>query len=133
MFTLLRNYRTLFMSAISLNLEGNLASFDADSDQDISSSEVQALLEQSPEAVRAIDLAEVETLEAAAELAWNINLEDGLNTIEQKTIQYLASKILKLTGESIRDGSIDGNIWGWSRADIALASGMEIWSNTDIW
>lgn len=132
MFTLIRNYRAMFMLMIANKLEGNLASFDADQDSDISSSEVQALLEQSPEAREAVDLAEVETLEAAAELADNIDFSDGLSSIEQKTIQYLATKILKLNGQNIEDGSIDGNIGRGSRADLALATGMDIASNEDV-
>jgi len=98
MFTFIHNYKKLIVSLVSADLEGNLQAFDADGDMDISSEEVKDLLEQSPEAREAVDLAEVETLEAAIDLISTEEIETSGNekTIEQKTLQYIATKILKL-------------------------------------
>jgi len=120
------------MLMVANDLEWNLPDFDANQDSDISSEEVKALLEQSPEAKEAVDLAEVETLEAAAELARNIDTTEKLSWIDQKTIQYLATKILKLTWGEVSDGSIDGAIWPNSIKDINAATGLTIESKDDI-
>lgn len=131
MFTLLRNYRTLFMMCIANNLETSVDAFDTTDDDILDATETKALLE-SPEAKRIVGLAEVDTLEATVDISSNIDFSDGLSKFEQQTIQYLATKIQKLNGWAIQDGSIDGNIGRGSRIDIAAASGMNISSNADI-
>jgi len=128
MFTIIDNYKKLMVSLVTAGLEGNLQAFDADGDMDISAEEVKDLLEQSPEAREAVDLAEVETLEAAIDLMPSEEIETSGNekTIEQKTLQYIATKILKLRGETVHDGSIDGDIGRNSIKDIAAATGIDI-------
>lgn len=125
MFTLLRNYRTMFMLTVCKSFEGDVAKFNTTDDDQLDASETQALLESS-EAKEIVGLAEVDTLESAVDLAGNIDLTDGLSVMEQKTLQYLATKILRLTGQGVEDGSIDGNIGKGSRADINLATGLNI-------
>lgn len=131
MFTFIRNFRTLFMLTLTHNLEWAVNAFDTTDDDTLDATETQALLE-SPEAKNIVGLAEVDTLEAAVDVSKNIDFSDTLNTFEQQTIQYLATKILKLNRLPIQDGSIDGNIGRGSRADIAAASDMIISSNADI-
>ncbi len=82
--------------------------------------------------MRAAGVAEVETLDAASILAQSIDVSDGLDTMEQRTLQYLATKILKLTDMPVKDGSIDGNIGRNSLADINSVTGLNLTSKADI-
>lgn len=132
MFTLLRNYKALFMMCVENYLEGPAANYDTNRDGDISAQEAKNLLSEKQDAMRAVETAEVETLEAATELAKNIDLSDGLDKMEQKTIQYLASKILKLQGKDVADGSIDGNIGNNSITDINEATQLQLQDKSKI-
>ena len=132
MFTLIQNYKILLGMCMTHSLEGAAARFDGNNDGDLQDEgEIQALIE-SREARDIVDLAEVETLEAAVDFAGSVDLSDGMNSIEQKTIQYLATKIQRLKGEPVSDGSIDGQIGRGSRTDIQNASGINIGSNADV-
>jgi hypothetical protein len=97
------------MLTVAQNLEQAVDSFDTTDDDQLDATEAQALLE-SKEAKNIVGLAEVDTLAASVDLTANIDFTDGLNKFEQQTIQYLATKIQKLTGGDVKDGSIDGNI-----------------------
>lgn len=112
---------------VANSLEGPVANYDANEDNDISADELRALLESSPEAREASTLAEVETLEAALEIVPTQEVETaGRNSsIEQKTLQYIATKILRFRGETVHDGSIDGDIGTNSLRDIKNASGID--------
>lgn len=129
MFTLLRNYKAMFMMCIVNCLESSVAQFDTDNDWNIEDSgEITALLE-AEEAREIAALAEVDTLDAALSYA-RTSLQTDVNrdssSIEQKTVQYLATKILHLRGEAVQDGSIDGKIGNWSIADIEAAANVTL-------
>ena len=123
MFTLIRNYRTLFMMCIAnyQQMEAGNA-FDTDASGSISLEEYEALL-VSPEA-RAIEAsAQVDALEAAVDVASTVISEEvtfdtSISTIEEKTVQFLTSKIIRLRGGTPADSSLDGNIGRNSKRDI---------------
>lgn len=132
MFTLLRNLEIMFLNSIFSQLEGNLWNYDTNRDGDLSATEASNLLSEKVEAKRALELTEVETLEAAVELAYNIDFADGLNTIEQKTIQYLSAKALKLQWDQVNDGSIDGKIGVNSLKDLNTVTGLDLKDASEI-
>lgn len=127
MFTLIRNYKTLLKMCVANSLEGAANAFDVDGNRDISREEYEALL-ASPEARAIEEATQLDALEAALDITQEIITEpvtcDRSNaSIEQKTIQFLTTKILSLRGETVRDSSLDGRLGTNSIADIRAVLG----------
>ncbi len=131
MFTGIKIIKTVFLATLYNSFEG-ASRYDTDSDGDISAQEAEKLLSEKPKAQEATKLAEVETLDGALDLMDTIDLSDGLNPMEQKTIQYVITKGLRLNGQGVKDGSIDGIIGTNSLADINNLTGLNLGSRDEI-
>ena len=115
MFTLIRNYKTLFKMCMAnyQQVEAGNA-FDTDASGTISPEEYEAML-ASPEARVIEEATQLDALEAAVDVVTGIITEPitcdrRTSTLQQKTIQFLTTRILRLRGETVRDNSIDGKL-----------------------
>ena len=131
MFTGIKIIKTVFLATLYSSFEG-ASRYDTDSDGDISAQEAKTLLSEKPKAQEATKFAEVETLDGALDLMGTIDLSDGLSQMEQKTIQYVITKGLRLNGQGVKDGSIDGIIGTNSLVDINSLTGLSLGSRDEI-
>jgi len=105
--------------------------FDVDENNDISREEYEAML-ASPEARAIEEETQLDALEAAVDisseiLAWEVTFDTSTSTLEEKTVQFLVTKILRLRWENVADSSIDGKIWANSKRDISAV----LWESFD--
>lgn len=70
--------------------------------------------------------AEKETLFGAAELLATLSPFNKKDPIAVRSIQYVATKILKLEGKTVADGSLDTVIGKNTIADVVAATGIEV-------